>query len=240
MILNSSGIVLSTLRYSDSLVIARVYTRRKGLRSFMVRTGKGKNALPKLAMLQPLSIVEISFQDDERKNLHTLRSIERESALKSIPFEPLKTCIALFVAELISISIEEEECNEELYKFLHNAILLLDDDTQEVSNFHLKFMVEFTRFLGFYPQHAEISDSYFDLIEGGFVASMPIHAHYLSQQGAGLLSSLMQVGMSAYANVRIQNEHRRELLQKLIEYYRLHLDGMKEIKSHRVLEEVLS
>ncbi|MCB0754125.1 MAG: DNA repair protein RecO [Flavobacteriales bacterium] len=240
MILNSSGIVLSTLRYSDSSVIARVYTRRKGLRSFMVRTGKGKNALPKLAMLQPLSIVEISFQDDERKNLHTLRSIERESALKSIPFEPLKTCIALFVAELISKSIEEEEGNEELYKFLHNAVLLLDDDTQEVSNFHLKFMVEFTRFLGFYPQHSELRDPYFDLIEGEFVTSMPIHAHYLGQHSAGLLTNLMQVGMSAYAKVRIQNEHRRELLQKLIEYYRLHLDGMKEIKSHRVLEEVLS
>jgi DNA repair protein RecO (recombination protein O) len=206
----------------------------------MVRTGKGKNALPKLALVQPLSLVEISFSDDERKNLHTLRSIERESALKTIPFEPLKTCIALFIAELISKSIEEEEGNEELFKFLRSSVLLLDDDTEEVSNFHLKFMVEFTRFLGFYPSQNSSSGSYFDLTEGEFVRNEPIHPYHINSTDSGLLARLIQVGMSSYAQVQLSNEQRRELLQKLIDYYRLHLDGMKEIKSHRVLEEVLS
>ena len=240
MILSSGGIVLSTIRYSDSSVIARIYTREKGLRSFMVRTGKGKNALSKLATLQPLSLVEVSFSDDERKNLHTLRSLERESSLKSIPFEPLKTCIALFVSELISKSIEEEEGNVELFKFLYGSVLLLDDDEGTASNFHLKFMIEFTRFLGFYPHDSNVNGMYFDLTEGEFRNSEPVHAYHLIPELSKQLRQLIKVGMTAYGDVQLNNLERRELLQKLIDYYRLHLDGMKEIKSHQVLEEVLA
>jgi DNA repair protein RecO (recombination protein O) len=240
MILNSSGIVLSTLRYSDSSVIARIYTQAKGLRSFMVRTGKGKNALPKLAMLQPLSLVDISFSDDERKNLHTLRSLERGVALKDIPFNPVKTCIALFVAEMIGRAIEEQEHNPELFKFLQNSILLLDDETESPANFHLKFLIEFTRFLGFYPSDDYRAGAQFDLTEGEFLLGDSIHPYFIDKQLSGRFYELIKVGMSTYGSVKLPNEQRRELLQKLIDYYRLHLDGMKEINSHKVLEEVLA
>ena len=239
MILSSSGIVLSTLRYSDSSVIARVYTREKGLRAFMVRTGKGKSAISKLSLLQPLSLVSVSFKDDERKTMHTIRSIERENSLRSIPFDPVKTCIALFVAEVIGRSIGEEEKNDELFKFLQSSILLLDDG-ENPNNFHLKFMIEFTRFLGFYPQRAISGQPYFDLSEGEFLQTEPPHPYFLEGKLASAFSELIGTGMTSFDSVRITNSHRRELLQKLIDYYRLHLDGMKEINSHKVLEEVLS
>lgn len=239
MIISSSGIVLSTLRYSDSSVIARIYTRSKGLRTFMVRTGKGKSALPKLGLLQPLSLVEVSFKDDERKTMHTLRSIERESALRSIAFDPLKTCIALFVAEVMGQAIGEEEANDELFKFLHGSVLLLDDANESV-NFHLKFMVEFTRFLGFYPRSNGRMLPFFDMSEGEFNATEPMHPYFLKEPLTGVFQALLNVGMTAFGTVKMTNSQRRELLQRLIDYYRLHLDGMKELNSHRILEEVLS
>ena len=239
MILNSSGIVLSSLRYSDSSVIARIYTKEKGLRAFMVRTGKGKNALSKLSLLQPLSLVEISFSNDERKNLHTLRSIEREGALHSIPFDPVKTCIALFVSEIIGRSIGEEETNTELFKFLRSSILLLDDHQASPANFHLKFMIEFSRFLGFYPQPQEGNQPYFDLAEGEFTTSEPIHPHVMEEPLTTVFNKLLLVGMSSFDAVKMSNEQRRTLVQKLIDFFRFHLDGMKEVTSHKVLEEVL-
>lgn len=239
MIASSSGIVLSTLRYSDSSVIARVYTRAKGLRSFMVRTGKGKTAISKLGLLQPLSLVSVSFRDDQRKTMHTARTIERESALRTIPFNPLKTCIALFVAEVIFRSIGEEEQNEQLFKFLHSSVLLLDDN-ENPANFHLKFMMEFTRFLGFYPHHAAVSAPFFDLSEGEFRPTQPPHPYFFEGALVTAFSELLATGMTTFDAVRMTNTQRRELLQKLIDYYRLHLEGMKEIRSHKVLEEVLS
>ncbi|MFM1875531.1 MAG: Recombination protein [Bacteroidota bacterium] len=240
MILNCSGIVLSSLRYSDSSVIARIYTKEKGLRSFMVRTGKGKAALSKLGLLQPLSLVSVSFANDERKNLHTLRNIERECGLRSIPFDPVKTCIALFVSEIISRSIGEEETNTELFKFLHSSVLLLDDHEDSPANFHLKFMIEFSRFLGFYPQSKQPNQAFFDLAEGEFTSSEPIHPHVILEPLSTVFNQLILVGMSGFDKVKMSNEQRRMLVQKLIDFFRFHLEGMKEISSHKVLEEVLS
>lgn len=238
MIINSSGIVLSTLRYSDSSVIARIYTNQIGLGSFMVRTGKGKSALSKLSLLQPLSLVEISFDNDERKSLKSVRSIERESTLNAIPFDTVKTCIALFLAEVIFRSINEEEENSSLFGFLRASVLLLDQ-SDSCANFHLKFMLEFSKFLGFYPQEMGENKSYFDLVEGEFTAFEPIHPHALSDTPAQVFGQLLSVEMEAHATVRVSSSDRRVLLQKLIDYYRLHLDGMREITSHKVLEEVM-
>lgn len=195
--------------------------------------------MPKLGLLQPLSLVSISFRDDERKTMHTARSIEREAVLRTIPFDSLKTCIALFVSEVIGRSIGEEEENEELFKFLQSAILLLDDNENPL-NFHLKFMIEFTRFLGFYPQESASGAAYFDLSGGEFVSMEPIHPYVIKEQLTRSFLGLIRVGMSTFDSVKITNSQRRELLQKLIDYYRLHLDGMKEINSHKVLEEILS
>ncbi len=240
MIVTTNGIVLSTVRYSDSSVIARIYTEQVGLQSCMVRTGKGKNALPKLAMLQPLSLVELSFTNDERRSLRNLRSLERETALNGIPFDTVKTCVALFMAEVIGRAIAEEEGNPGMFSFLRNSILMLDQAQASVNNFHLKFLIEFSRYLGFYPHDRSLGQPYFDLMEGEFCSVEPLHPYVMRDALVDRFDELKKVEMPAHATVRMSTEVRRELLQKLIDYYRLHLQGIKEISAHKVLEEVLS
>lgn len=235
----TNGIVLSTIRYSDSLVIAKIYTEESGLASFMVRTGSGKKALAKLALLQPLSLVELTYKSDDRKGIHSPRSLERSSGLNSIPFDTVKTCIALFMAEIIARSIHEEEQNKRLFAFLKNAILMLDGSTDSCGNFHLKFMLEFSSHLGFYP-HGFNNQIYFDLYEGEFSNTQPIHAHYTEGVATTKLAEIIEVSMSEHHLVQMSAAVRKILLQKLIDFFRLHLHGMKELRSHKVLEEVLA
>lgn len=240
MIISTSGIVLSTVRYSDSTVIARIYTKQAGLQSCMVRVSKGKTALSKMSLLQPLSLVEVSYSEDERRSLRNVRSIEREETLNGIPFDTVKTCLALFIAEIVGRSIAEEEGNEGMFDFLRNSVRLLDRSEESVKNFHLKFLIEFSRYLGFYPHQRLRNEPWFDLTEGEFIHSEPIHPYFIDGNAIERFHELTLVGFDAHHEVRIGNETRRFLLQKLIDYYRLHLHGMKEIHSHKVLEEVLS
>ncbi len=206
----------------------------------MVRTGKGKNALTKMTLLQPLSLVEVSFDPDSRKGLQTPRVLDREKVLNGIPFDTIKTCIALFIAEVVGRSIAEEERNPSMFKFLKGAVLKLDAETNHVTNYHLKFMVDFTRYLGFYPQHPKTGQKYFDLAAGEFTDYEAMHPYILGEDLATQLQKLMEIQFDMHHTVRIGNDNRRALLQKLIDYYRIHLDGMKEITSHKVLEEVLA
>ena len=240
MIVNTYGIVLSTVRYSDSAVIAKVYTEVSGLKSLMVRTGKGKSAIMKMSALQPLTLVNLSFDNTDRKGLRTPRSFERAEPLKAIPFDTVKTCIALFMAEVVARAIAEEEANEKLFNFLKSSILMLDRETKSVSNFHLKFMIEFSSYLGFQPADNYSNQHYFDLVEGEFTNFDVLHAYVIQEPTLSFFLHLMRVPFADHAQPRPAATSRKQVLQHLVDYYRLHLEGMKEITSHKVLEEVMA
>jgi DNA repair protein RecO (recombination protein O) len=240
MLVNSRGIVLNTLRYSDSSVIARILTEHAGQRAFMVRVGKGRGAAGKLGQLQPLSIVNVAFDHDDRQGLRTPRSLERAEVMRSIPFDTVKSSIAIFMAEVLSRTLQEETADVRLFDFLHNSILLLDREERPCHNFHLAFLLQLSSFLGCEPTlDNDIALPYFDLREGVACAIAPLHPHYLEGTAKRAMEQLEASGMDGHALVQMNNDDRRTLLRALVDYYRLHLDGMREIRSHLVLEEVM-
>lgn len=240
MLVNSRGIVLNTLRYSDSSIIARILTEHAGQRSFMVRVGKGRSAAGKLSQLQALSIVNVSFDHDDRQGLRTPRSLERAEVMRTIPFDTVKSSIAIFMAEVLSRTLQEETADVRLFDFLHNSILLLDREERPCHNFHLAFLLQLSSFLGCEPTLDNgIGHPFFDLREGVTCAIAPLHPHYLEGSAKQAMEQLEAGGMDGHANIHLSNDDRRTLLRALVDYYRLHLDGMREIRSHLVLEEVM-
>jgi DNA repair protein RecO (recombination protein O) len=240
MLVNTQGIVLNTILYSDSSVIAKLYTRSSGLKSLMIRTGKGKSAQAKMSLLQPLTLVNLSFDKSDKKGLRTPRSFERTKPFKAIPFDTFKTCIALFMAEVVARAIGEEETNLKLFSFLENAILLLDEEENSVNNFHLKFMIEFSSHLGFLPDRNTSDKLFFDLVEGEFTNSETLHPYVIRESELQFFNELIQAPFSEHYVPRPIGTDRKQLLQHLVDYYRLHLEGMKEITSHKILEEVMA
>lgn len=241
MLLFSRGIVLSTLRYSDSSFIVRVYTEQSGQKAFLVRVGKGRGAMSKMALLQPLSLVKLSYSNDDRPGLRTPRLLERAEMLSSIPFDTVKSSIAIFMAEIVGRSMLEETPDAPLFSFLYECILLLDTEERPCSNFHLKFLLEFTRYMGCHPSPTR-SDNlpWFDLRDGDFCATEPIHPDYISATIKEAFVALLALPMFHHCDVTMTNADRRILLQALVNYYRFHMDGMRDIRSHHVLEEVMS
>lgn len=241
MLVNSRGIVLSALRYSDSSVIARIYTEHAGQRSFLVRVGKGRGAVGRMALMQPLSLVSISFDLDDRHGLRTPRSLERDGILQSIPFDTVKSSIAIFMAEVLGRSLQEESADAGLFSFLHRTVHLLDREQRPCNSFHLVFLLELSRFLGCRPtEDVTASAPYFDLREGAFCHHPPIHPDHLQGELCLSLGRLLSTRMEAHSSVILSNGDRRLLLRALVDYYRFHLDGMREIRSHLVLEEVMA
>ncbi|WP_174316794.1 hypothetical protein [Haliscomenobacter hydrossis] len=52
--------------------------------------------------------------------------------------------------------------------------------------------------------------------------------------------ALLQTNYAECTNLRLANGQRRQLLNKLLDYYRLHLEHLPEIHSHQILQEILS
>ncbi len=239
MLHKTRGIVLHTIPYSDSTIIAKIYTELFGMRSFMVSGSRRKSSSTKINALQPLTLVEMVIYHKQKKEMSRVKEIKPEHLFSSIPYDISKSSIALFLDEIIYKSVKEEEANAALFEFLHHSIRILDLQTSSVNSFHLIFLVQFSKYLGFYPQGtASASSPYFDLSSGNFTAREPGHAHFLDKAQSQALSELMNSNYGSELN--IGNTLRRQLLEKLVVFYELHISTVKDVSSHKILEEVVA
>lgn len=238
MIFKTRGIVLHRLRYAESSIIAKIYTEQFGLCSFLLQGLRKKNSAAKANLLQPLSLVGLVMYHKENSGLQKVKEIKNEHLLLSVQNDIAKTSIALFLSEMLVHSIREETPNKPLFGFLYESVKTLD--TQEnPASFHLLFLIKLSRFLGFYPQGASDEKMFFDLTEGVFAGEKPQHTHYLTRELSKILCRMLTMDFDQLKNFPLDGMTRRALLEKIIDYYRLHLTGFREIKSHSVLEAVL-
>lgn len=241
MLHKTRGIVLSTLSYSDTSVIAHVYTEQFGPQSYMINGARGKRAKIKANLLQPLSLIEMVVYHKEKSSLQRIREIRNSQPFTSIPYNILKTSIVIFINEVLYKAIREEEPNQRLFEFIYSSVQILDLEQENCANFHLSFLVQLSKYLGFLPQgKAGAETPYFDLQEGTFISQEPLHPYFLDQNLSSILEKLAEFDYTAAASIMLTNDQRRELLSKLILYYELHLPGLREINSHKILEEVIS
>jgi DNA repair protein RecO (recombination protein O) len=241
MLQKSRGIIFHTVPYSDSRVIAKIYTEEFGLCSFIVTVSRSKKGKIKNSLLQPLTQVDIVADHREKNTLHSIRELNVRSPYQHLHEDIVKTSIALFVAEVLYKSVKEEESNPPLFSFLTHALQILDLQQEGVANFHLVFLVQLSKFLGFYPQSNTAGpNSIFDLRDGIFRPSFPDHPLFVDAPEARILEQLLLHNFQTMAGLPLSGEMRRVTVKHLLRYYELHLNSLHDVKSHHVLEAVLS
>ncbi len=241
-LLKIKGIFLHQVKYSDSSVIAKIYTDQFGMQSFIVR-GIGKSKKNKKAgLLQPLTLLDMVIWYNPKRDIHQLKELSAAYHFRNIQQKDfVKSSIAVFINEMIYKSIREQEQNQALFDFLFNSIKYLDLAEDDYLNFHLIFALQFSKYLGFFPA-GNFADklSYFDLREGRFSPAEPLHADYISPEFTYSFRQLMSMSFSESVALKINNKQRRILLEHILNYYAFHLQGFGEMKSHHILEAVLS
>ena len=161
------------------------------------------------------------------------------SPFSSIPFDPNKLSISLFIAEFLYYALRSEQRNEPLFDYIVNSIQWLDAQTNRFANFHLVFLMRLSRFLGFYPNldHYQAGD-YFDLRESVFLPVPPVHRDFLHPQEAEKIQLMMRMDFPTMHLFRMSHQERNRLLEVSLIYYRLHIPDFPELKSVSVLQEL--
>lgn len=233
MRLITEGVVLRKVAYSGSSAIVTIYTRRYGQTPFMVR-GLGRKG-GKSAALQPLSRVEIACSYREKYQVQSLSSIALKRGA-TVFMHPLKAAVALFLAEILFKALREEAPDEERYNFI-DAALEYFENQENTTDFHLIFMMRLTRFLGFFPA-AKSTESrpLFDLLNGVFTSDPNASLHMLNPKFTNAFTQLIYADFGT--KIFLSNADRRHLLEAMVEYYQLQLEGLGQIKSLRVFTEI--
>ena len=238
MIEVTKAIVINSIKYGDTSLITTCYTEKAGIKTYMLKgvltSKKGKI---KPAYFQPLNQLNLTANHNNKGTLNTIRDIELSVFYKHLYTDVKKQSISLFLSEILYYSIREEEQNSTLFSYLETSFLWLDTH-ENISNFHLLFLLNLTKFLGFYPELKLLNSLYFDLSEGCFTnsrTSTTIYGENLVQ-----FKKLFGINFDALHLVDFNATSRQSILTILIQYYELHLSGFKKPKSLNVLKSVFS
>ncbi len=235
------GIVLRSLRYGDNALVVDIYTAVRGTVSFMVKIPRSRKAVLKSVFFRPLSILDIDFDYRQKASLQRLGDVRWGYTYTTLPYEPYKASIALFLAEFLCRVLKHEGENDSLFSYILYSLQWLDASERSFSNFHLVFITRLTRFLGFYPNvEAWREGDWFDMQNACFVHGRPLHVACLGPREAALIPLFMRMNYDSMRFFVMNRRERERFLEVLNDYYRLHVPEFPELKSLDVLKEVFS
>ncbi len=233
------GVVLHTVKYGESSVIVYMLTDVFGRQSYMVqgirdRGGRGNKG----ALFQPMFLLEFEGKLPRNGELHRLGDIRTSIPLCSIPFDPRKSTISLFMAELLYKVVREVEPHSPLFDFVHSSVEALDLMEEGVANFHLWFLTGLSRLMGFCPGNEYTEGAWLDIPEGLFTRVKPTHNHLLSAENTRLLDRLSTLRPDALAELRLSRSQRVEYISGVVNFLGYHLDSIHKVESLRILHDV--
>lgn len=240
MLQKTKGIVLHTLKYKDNSIIVELYTEVAGRASFLVSVPRSRKAAVKSVLFQPLSLVELEVDFRPNTSIYKVKEAKSFYPFSTLPYEPYKSAIALFLSEFLYRAVREEVENRPLFAYLQHSMIWLDECHEGFANFHLVFLMRLSRFLGLYPNLEDYrSGDYFDLQNACFTSLRPqLHSHYIGPEEASRLTMLMRMNYETMHLFTMNRVERARCLTIMNEYYRLHLPDFPVLKSLEILKEL--
>lgn len=220
--IKTRGIVLNFIKYKETSIICRIFTRHLGLQSYLIRGVRTKKS--KIALYQPLTILDLLVTYTDNRSLHHIVEANIYQPYFSIPFEIKKTVMALFLSEILTKSIREEGQNLALYDFLENSLVFFDQIEENYSNFHIQFILKLTSYLGIGVETGEI-----------FFKQLDKHDLHTNQQQENI-NKLISESYGTF--IPLNRQSRNLIIQQVLYFYRLHIDNFGQVKSLAILKDI--
>jgi len=220
------AIVLKNTNYSESSIISKIFTREFGIQTYILRgVRKGKSKI-RASMIQPLSLVELDVYQKPNTSINNIKDLRNSPVLFEIQDDIIKKTVAMFMTEIINYCLTEQVSDKELFDFLENQIIDLDQKKMPVL-FPSLFLLDLSKYLGIYPQ-GKFSDGtpFFSYEDGIFV-------HESSQM---ISQMIHEEGM----NPKLDALARKNLLESIVRYYQFHVIRNKKVKSIEILSDILN
>jgi len=239
MLIKTNGIVLSKLKYRDNDLIVRCYTSQRGVVSYLLRgVLNSKKGNAKTAYFQPLSQLQIEENFRANQSLQFISDVKMDVVYKSLHSNILKSAIVMFLSEVLSSVLKEEERNDNLYDYLTNSMDWLDHE-DDFANFHLLFLLNLSRHLGFYPDETSIDHPYFNLSTGAFQLK-PQSLYTISDENLMILKQLLGINFDELKTIKLNSKQRQSFVTVLLLYFELHLGDFRKPKSLAVFNQVFN
>ena len=237
MLIHTKAIVISALKYGEADLIVKAYTLSDGLCTYMLKgVLKSKKGKFKASMFQSLTQLEIVANHRGGGKMEYLKEAKVSVNYINLHTHPVKQAMTMFLAEMLRNTIHEEGPNEALFRYLEYSFQVLDN-LDKIANFHLLFLLNLTRYLGFQPETGIQDLPVFNLLDGVF-QDFSSNDYCIEGKNVDLLKSLLGTDFDELHNIKMNQSSRNDFLNMLLLYYELHIEGFRKPKSLSVLNEI--
>jgi DNA repair protein RecO (recombination protein O) len=220
MLHKTRGIVFRFTKYGETSIIVTIFTELFGLQSYIVNGVRSKSGKNKIALFQPLTLLDLVVYHREHANISRIKEVKCLYPYQSIPTDIKKSALAMFLIEIVNKTIKEESHAQELCEFLVRSFITLDQMEEKTENFHLLFLLKLSRYLGF----------------GVHQVNDVLGARLTSEENEKIILALLK---SEYIDsIIMSNNQRREILELIVKFFADHIENLSEIKSIQILREI--
>lgn len=240
MLVKTRAILLKTVKYSENSVIARFYTEEFGLESFIINNIRSKKAPINAAHLQPLNLLEADIYQRNNANLQRIKELRCQPLLQNVYTDMVKTSAIVFMQEVLGKVIIEKEKNQELFTFLFDEVYRIEKMTKLPALYPTYWLVKLSQYLGFPPATDTWEEGHLFLPVEGIFSTDNTEPLYFTAPIAKIIYKLSSTMPENLGLIEANANIRKELLDKLLLYYKVHIEGFNELKSNKILAEVLA
>ena len=238
--LSTQALVLHTTAYSESSVIAKIFTRQLGVRSYILKGVRKGGGRTKQNLLQPLSYLDLVVYNNPKTQLNYLKEIAPHRAAQpgvapDALDEMSRHALRFFMTELLYKTLREEEPMPDLFDYVVEALNV--QGSRSMSHLPVTFMLSVSRHLGIEPlDNYSSREPLFDMQSGRYQYA---GSTTLDRTTSLLLHSFLQALHEGSPVPVATLAQRIELINRLLEYFQMHLSEFRNFKSHEILHTVL-
>jgi len=222
MLHKTRGIVFRFTKYGDTSIIVNIFTELFGLQAYIVNGVRNKTSRNKIALYQPLTLLELVVYHRENANINRIKELKCLHPFQSLSVDIKKSAMGMFIIEILNKTVKEESHAKEIFEFLFTSLVKLDAAQHHYENFHLIFLVKLSRYLGF----------------GAHNLNEIIGSRMVDEDVENILTTMLTTEYDY--NLTISATQRRVCLEQLLKFFNDHIDTLGELKSIHILREVLS
>jgi len=228
------GILIQRAPYSETSLLVTLLCKTHGLSTFLFQGGRKKKG----NMLFPMAHIEFTYYKRNDSSLGKISEVNLATPGRTIPFDPVKSGIAFFMAEIIQQVIRPGHAEDRLFLLLEQEVRWLDE-SDELTNYPIWFLGALSRECGIVPsveaEHPTVLD-----YAGKLSTVRPLNGDYTEGKWIHWLETALLEEKHLFLSMNIPKDERLLCFDAWLRYFKSHLSGIREVKSVAVIREVMS
>ena len=228
MIKKSIAIVLKRFPYSETSLIVRCFVKDLGKVSFIVYGARRKKSSMG-AYFQPTNCLNLVYYFKENRDLQTISKASFNYSWPNIPKDLKKISYAMAMIELTDKCLTDNDSHNNLYSELFSSLKGVENSNSQLNLIYWHYQYSLLTFLGFKPDFQQ-SELDFISLPNPFDGPNSKDVFDYFEKGKQIINKKFE----------ITAKDRRVISNYLNACLGIHFEGVKNLKSLKILREILS